>query len=72
MTEESEKKVPVGVLLNGQVAVNGVTLHIAMTVNSREDLRRYISETVAPVAEKFGFTVELVEIPKYGDEVEAL
>ena len=63
-----EKKVPEGLLLNGQIPIQGAVLHLALTVQGREELRQFISQVVRPVALKLGFDVELRELPPTGEE----
>lgn len=74
MTDEPEtpKETPQGILLNGQIPVNGAVLHLALTVMDRDALRRFISLTIRPVALKLGFDIELKELPPADDGPVAL
>ena len=67
-----EKAVPQGILLNGQIPVNGAVLHLALTVMDRDSLRRFISLTIRPAALKLGFDIELKELPPTDDGPVAL
>jgi len=67
VAESDGAKKPAAILLNGLVPVNGATLHVALTVSTREELHLFISTVIAPAAEKLGFTIQLTELPPQTD-----